>query len=223
MLSDEDKLLHTVSVNVVPITKNVRVLFYELLELISRHSGVPLSCVAQIHLLTSLLENVAYVLLVSEVAHTFCSDNALRPASSYELVKACDVHWTSSYIDVSSDAVFLSLTSFLIVVMVMATGTLATMMVLAVLIVLVLMLIMLVLVMMVMMFTMFMTAVIMIMFMIVNIVVVFFLLHFIKMFLYLTYPGSRSNRLVEVKHISVENLREFHVAVVALNDLRLRL
>ena len=217
--------MHTVSVNVVPVAKYVWILFNELLELISRHCCVPLPCVSQIHLLTSLLENVAYILLVSEVAHTLCSDNALRPASSYELVKACDVHWTSSHIDVCSDAVFLSLTSFLIVMMVMATGTLATMMVLAVLIVLVLMLIMLVLmlVMMVMMFTMFMTAVIMFMFMIVNIVVVFFLLHFIQMLLYLTYPGSRSYRLVEVKHIGVENLREFHVAVVALNDLRLRL
>ena len=150
MLSDKDKLLHTVSVNVVPVAKYVWILFNELLELISRHCGVPLPCVAQIHLLTSLLENVAYILLVSEVAHTLCSDNALRPASSYELVKACDVHWTSSYIDVCSDAVFLSLTCLLVVMMVMmAAGTLATMMVLAVFIVLVLMLVM-----MMMMFTM---------------------------------------------------------------------
>ena len=150
MLSDKHELLHTISVNVVPVAKNVRVLFNELLELICRHCGIPLSCISQVYLLSCLFEHVADILLVCEVAHTLCADYALRPASSYELVKACDVHWTSSYIDVCSDAVFLSLTCLLVVMMVMmAAGTLATMMVLAVFIVLVLMLVM-----MMMMFTM---------------------------------------------------------------------
>ena len=207
MLSDEDKLLHSISVNVVPITKNVRVLFYELLELISRHSGVPLSCVAQIHLLSCLFENVAYILLVCEIAHTLCSDNALRPTSSHEFVEACDVHWTSSYINVSSDAVFLSLTSFLIVMMVMMTaGTLATMMVFAVLIVLMFIFV-LMLVMMVMMFTMFMIVIVVIVIIVFFFYFLyFFLLHFIKMLLYLCYPCCGSYGLVEVKHIGVENL-----------------
>ena len=214
MLSDEYELLHTVSVNVVPVAKYVRILFYELLKLVSRHCGIPLTGISQTNLLSGLLKNVAFMLFVSEIAHTLCSDDALRPTSSHEFVEARDVHWTSSYINVSSDAVFLSLTSFLIVMMVMDTGTLATMMVLAVLIVLVLMLIMLVLmlVMMVMMFTMFMIVIVVIVIIVVFYFfcfikfINFFLLHFIKMFLYLCYPCCGSYGLVEVKHIGVENL-----------------
>ena len=214
MLSDEYELLHTVSVNVVPVAKYVRILFYELLKLVSRHCGIPLTGISQTNLLSGLLKNVAFMLFVSEIAHTLCSDDALRPTSSHEFVEARDVHRTSSYIDVSSDAVFLSLTCFFVVMMVMTAGALSTVMVFAVLIVLmfVLMLMLVMMLMMVMMFTMFMIVIVVIVIIVVFYFfcfikfINFFLLHFIKMFLYLCYPCCGSYRLVEVKHIGVENL-----------------
>ena len=138
MLSDEYKFLHTVAVDVVPVAKYVRILFYELLKLVSRHCGILLACISQINLLSSLLKYVAFMLFVSEIAHTLCSDDALRPTSSHEFVEARNVHWTSCYIDVSSDAIFLSLTSFFVVMVMMAAGALSTVMVFAMLIVLVL-------------------------------------------------------------------------------------
>jgi hypothetical protein len=222
MLSDEYELLHTVSVNVVPVAKYVRILFYELLKLVSRHCGIPLTGISQTNLLSGLLKNVAFMLFVSEIAHTLCSDDALRPTSSHEFVEARDVHRTSSYIDVSSDAVFLSLTCFFVVMMVMmAAGALSTMMVFAVLIVLMLVMM---LVMMVMMFTMFMIVIVVIVIIVVFFYFLyFFLLHFIKMFLYLSYPRCGSYGLVEVKHIGVENLGQFHVSVVTFNYLSFRL
>ena len=205
MLSDEYEFLHTVSVNVIPVAKYVWILFYELLELVSRHCGIPLACVSQIDLLSGLLKNVAYMLFVSEIAHTLCSDDAFRPTSSHEFVKACDVHRTSCYIDVCSDAIFLSLTCFFVVMVMMAAGTLSTMMVFAMLIVLMLVMM---LVMMVMMFTMFMIVIVVIVIIVFFFLyfLYFFLLYFIKMFLYLCYPRCGSNGLVEVKHIGVENL-----------------
>ena len=217
MLSDEYELLHSVSVNVVPVAKYVRILFYELLKLVSRHCGIPLTGISQTNLLSGLLKNVAFMLFVSEIAHTLCSDDALRPTSSHEFVEARDVHWTSSYIDVSSDAVFLSLTSLFVVMMVMTAGALSTVMVFAVLIVLML-------VMMVMMFTMFMIVIVVIVIIVFFFYFLyFFLLHFIKMFLYLSYPRCGSYGLVEVKHIGVENLGQFHVSVVTFNYLSFRL
>ena len=218
MLSDEYELLHSVSVNVVPVAKYGRVLFYELLKLVSRHCGIPLTGVSQVDLLSGLLKNVADVLFVSEIAHTLCSDDALRPTSSHEFIEARYVHRASCYIDVCSDAIFLSLTGFFIVMMVMTAGTLSTVMVFAVLVVLML-------VMMVMMFTMYMIVIVVIVIIVVFFFyfLYFFLLHFIKMFLYLSYPRCGSYGLVEVKHIGVENLGQFHVSVVTLNYLSFRL
>ena len=211
MLSDEYKFLHTVAVDVVPVAKYVRILFYELLKLVSRHCGIPLACISQINLLSCLLKYVAFMLFVSEIAHTLCSDDALRPTSSHEFVEARDVHWTSCYIDVSSDAIFLSLTSFFVVMVMMAASALSTVMVFAMLIVLVLV-IMLMLVMMMMMSTMFVIVIVVIVIIVVFyflffIFFIFFLLfHFIKMLLNFCHPCCCCNSFLEVKHIGVENL-----------------
>ena len=209
MLSDEYKFLHTVTVDVVPVAKYVRILFYELLKLVSRHCGIPLACISQINLLSSLLKYVAFMLFVSEIAHSLCSDDALRPTSSHEFVEARNVHWTSCYIDVSSDAIFLSLTGFFVVMVMMAAGALSTVMVFAMLIVLVLMLM---LVMMMMMSTMFVIVIVVIVIIVVFyfrfffFFIFFLLFHFIKMLLYLCHPCCCCNSFIEVKHIGVENL-----------------
>ena len=88
MLTEEYEFLHAVTIYVIPVTKHVGVLLDKLLELVCWHCGIPLTSVAEINLLTCLLEYIADVLLVSEIAHTLCADYALRPATCNKLIEA---------------------------------------------------------------------------------------------------------------------------------------
>lgn len=68
MLTYEDDFLHTVTIYLVPITEDIRILQYKLIELFLRHRGIPLSGISETYLLACLLEYIADMRLVSEIA-----------------------------------------------------------------------------------------------------------------------------------------------------------
>ena len=154
VLTYEDNLLQTVSVVVVPVAVDARVVDAELSQLVLRHGGIPLSGILQLHLATGLLKDIAEVRLVLKPAQALGADDALRPAAGYEVIEEVDVKRLASVVDVCADAVLLYLARLLVVVMVvMAAGALAAMMMsamLVVLIVVIMMMLMMVVLMLVM-------------------------------------------------------------------------
>ena len=59
--------------------------------------------------------------------------------------------------------------------------------------------------------------------MLIVVVIIIVLIVLVVMFLYLLNPGGRCGNLVEVEHIGIQYLIEFHVTIVAVDDLSLRL
>ena len=119
MLADEDQLLHAVTILLVPVATQARVLFHELLQLIFRHCGVPLSGIAQANLLAGLLKDVADVLLVFKPADTLGAYDTLGPLASNEFVEQAKVEGTTGVVNVSADAILFGLALFVVMVMVM--------------------------------------------------------------------------------------------------------
>ena len=91
VLSYEYELLHAVAVVLVPITLQGRILGLEGFELIGRHRGVPLPCIAERHLTSSLFEDIACVGLAIEPADTLGTNDALRPTACHELIEHAEV------------------------------------------------------------------------------------------------------------------------------------
>ena len=87
MLADEDELLHAVAVLFVPIATEAWIALHEVLQFILGHRGIPLAGIADADLLASLLEDVAGVLFVVEVADALGTDDALGPFAGDELVE----------------------------------------------------------------------------------------------------------------------------------------
>ena len=87
MLTDKDKLLHAVAILFIPVTSQAWVTDHEILQLCLRHRGIPLSCIADVHLFTRLLKDITGISLVSEIADSLGTDDTLRPFTGYELVE----------------------------------------------------------------------------------------------------------------------------------------
>ena len=117
MLADENELLHTVAVSRVPVRREDRVLHQHLQQLVLRHSRVPLADVIERNLLSCLFEEIAFVILVTEVADTLGANHILWPLLCDEMVETVDVQRSAAIVHEGSDAVFLGL-ALLIVMMV---------------------------------------------------------------------------------------------------------
>ena len=146
VLSDEHNLLHAVAVSVVPVACQSWILLHHLAKLFLRHCGIPLSGIAHLNLLASLLEYVAEVLLALEVAETLTADDALRPFLCDNVVELVHVQRTAALVDEGADAVFESFALFLVlqsVMMVMAMSFLVVMLLVVIVVVMVMMVVML--------------------------------------------------------------------------------
>ena len=86
-LSDEHKLLHTVAIDIIPVTHHAWILLQELLQLVSRHRSIPLSGITQTDLSSRLLKDIAYILFSLKIAYTLSADNRFRPQACNEMVK----------------------------------------------------------------------------------------------------------------------------------------
>ena len=199
VLADEDEFLHAVAELFIPIATETWVLLHELLEFVLGHRGVPLACIADADLFASLLKDVAGILFVVEVADALGTDDALGPFAGHEFVEKSEVKGTATVVDVGSDAVFLSLTLIMVMMMVVMLMSMMVFMLM-------------------MMFMMVIIVVMMVMMLIVVVIIIF-----IVMLLDLLNPSSRCCYGVEVEHVGIQYLIEFHVAIVAVDDLGLGL
>ena len=206
MLTNEHNLLHAVAVLLVPVGSQGGIALHHLGQLVFGHRGEPLACLTDAHLLACLLEEVAHVHLVVEIADALGADHALGPLVCHEVIKHTQFHGAAAIVHKRTDAIFLGFT--LVVMMVM----MVVMMVMLVLIVMLMLIVVVVIIIVVM--------VVMLMLIVVVIIVVFVLF---AMALYLLNPGCRSSYLIEVKHVGIQNLIEADVAVVALDNLGLGL
>lgn len=118
MLTYEDQLLHAIAVAVVPIALQARVLLLEETQLVFGHRGIPLASLTNAHLLAGLLEHVAHIGFVVEPADAFRPNNAFRPAAGYKLIKQSKVQSGATIVDIRADAIFLSLTLIMMMVVV---------------------------------------------------------------------------------------------------------
>ena len=205
MLADEDEFLHAVAELVIPVAAETWVLLHKLLEFILRHGGIPLAGVSDADLFAGLFKDVAGIFLVVEIADSFGADDALGPFAGHELVEESEVEGTTMVINVGADAVFFGLA--LIMVMMVVVMFMAMM-------VFVLMMVFIVVVM--VMMPMLFVVVIIFFFIIIVFILVVMLLNFLN-------PRSRSGYGVEVKHIGIQYLVEFYVAIVAVDDFGLGL
>ena len=117
MLTDEHQFLHTVAVFFVPIATQTLVLFHHLAELGLGHGGKPSTRIAQLHLLASLLEDVTHLFFTLEPADSLHTDDIARQLASHKLIETSQVERCPSKIDKSADAIFLNLTTFVVMVM----------------------------------------------------------------------------------------------------------
>ena len=139
VLSDEDEFLHAVAVLVVPVATEAWIALHEVLQFIFGHGGVPLAGIADADLFVGLLEDVAGILFVVEVADVLGTDDALGPFAGHKLVEESEVEGTATVVDVGPDAVFLCL-AFIVVMMVVMLVTMMVLMLMMVVIVFVMML-----------------------------------------------------------------------------------
>ena len=140
MLADENELLHTVAVSRVPVRREDRVFHQHLQQLVLRHSRVPLADVIERNLLSCLFEEIAFVILVTEVADTLGANHILWPLLCDEMVETVDVQRSAAIVHEGSDAVFFGL-ALLIVMMMVVMVFVLVMLVFVVVMVLVLLLV----------------------------------------------------------------------------------
>lgn len=87
LLTDEDELLHAVSILGIPVVLYLWFADEEVGEFFLGHRSIPETGIAQRELLACLLEDVAGVELIAEVADALCTNDVLRPATSNEVVE----------------------------------------------------------------------------------------------------------------------------------------
>ena len=89
-------------------------MLHEVLQLIFRHRGVPLSGIGDVELLAALLKEVAGLRFVAEPADAFCSDHALGPLCGDELIEAAQVERQTPAVDKGLNAILQRLAALLV-------------------------------------------------------------------------------------------------------------
>ena len=118
MLTDEYNLYHAVAILFVPVAKQSRLLSHQLDEVFFGSGGIPQSCFGYLFLYACLFKEEGHVAVVAEVAHAFGTDDVLRPFGGDKIVELVYVERRTAVIDEGADAIFLHLSAF-VVVMVM--------------------------------------------------------------------------------------------------------
>ena len=116
VLTDEDNLLHTIAIDLVPIAAKVGIALQHHFEFALGHGSEPTAGIANGGLTTSLLEDVADVLFVGKIANALGTDDVLWPTTCHEVVEETEDDGLAGIIDVGSDAIFFGF-SFPIVMM----------------------------------------------------------------------------------------------------------
>ena len=136
MLTDEYDLDHSVAHLVVPFLSELFLTCQQLVELVFRHGGYPLSSLLHGLLSSSLFEHVAHVSLVGKVADSLGSYHVAWPFACHEVVEESQVERLAAVVHEGADAVFLSL-SLIVVVMMMVMVVVVMMMLVMMMLVLI--------------------------------------------------------------------------------------
>ena len=179
VLTNEHKLLHSVTVTLIPVGLKGRVLLLKVAQLVSRHRGIPHARTLQTLLIACLLKEEAIVRIILKPAQALATNDTFWPFACHEIVKIVHVERTATAIDKRANAIFFNLATLMVVMMMVVMTTMVVMLVLMIMLVLMFMLVvMLVLVFMLML-------VLMLMF-------IMILMRFLQLF----YPSSRCGHLV---------------------------
>ncbi len=182
-------------------------------------------CFGEPFLHSGLFEEIRHVGVVGEIAYPLCADNVFRPFLRNEPVEFIDVERLAAIIHECAYAVFLSLTLAVMVVMVMAVAHAVVMVAVRMIFLIMLMMPVVVVLMLVMMMLMPVMPV-MAVEMAVVVVVVMAVLLFLDVgegFLNFLNPCGGCHCLLKVEEAGVEKLVEVDVAIVAFQNLGLRL
>ena len=197
VLANEDKFLHTIAIFIVPIALKSRIRGKHLHKFLLWHGGIEGACGFEIELASSLLKEIAHIVLILEIAHPLAADNTLIPMASDKFVKTRQTHRFAAIVYESSDsilfAMIVAMTMWIITLMVVVMAMAMWIMAFFMLVVMLMVAIMLMMVMMV--------------------VVLFFDIGFD-----LLNPGGRGGNIIKVEEFGIKNLRKRHIAVVAVDD-----
>ena len=156
MLTDEYDFYHAVAQFLIPFLLQLWVIHQDLGEFVFRHGSQPLASLLYSLLLASLLEHVAHVALIIEIADSLGANHVSRPFSCYEIIEETQVERFAAVVDKCTDSVFLNFSAFMIMVMVMVV-----MMVMMMMFMLVMLVVMLIVVMMMMLMFVFLVMMVM--------------------------------------------------------------
>ena len=126
VLTNKNEFLHAVTIMLIPIALEHRVLRHHLHKFFLRHGGIERTCLLEIELLTGLLKKIAHVILLFEIAHSFAADDILIPMACHEFVKSPQIKWTTTVIDESGDTILIAMVVVMVVTTAMRIITLVT-------------------------------------------------------------------------------------------------
>ena len=165
MLTDEYDFYHAVAQFLIPFLLQLWVVHQYLGEFVFRHGCQPLTSLLHSLLFASLLEHVAHVALIIEIADSLGANHVSRPFSCYEIIEETQVERLATIVNEGADSVFLNFSAFMIMVMVVMMMMMMFMLVMIVVMVIVVMMMMFMLVFLVMMVMMLMFVIIIFFFM----------------------------------------------------------
>ena len=204
VLSDENYLLHTVTILLVPIALKCDIHFKLSAQFVLGHCREPLSDILQGKLTSSLFEQITDIRLILKPAHAFGTNNLRRPTLINKEIKFVDIKGRTAIINPSGNAVFLRLAFIIVVMMVVMMMFLLMMMIFIFVMMLV--------------FVMMMFILVVVMF-----VLIVILIGCRSTLLYFLYPSGRGRYILIIKRTSVNNLVQIHISIVTSDYFRFRL
>ena len=219
--ADKYQLYHSVAIDWVTVTCEIRILFHKHTAVFFRSGGIPFTGLGKILLHSGLLEEQGHIAVMAEIQHTFATYDILWPQTGAEIIKAAEVERRTAIIYESTYTVFLSFTLAVVMVM-MVVAVCVTHMTLLTMLMMFMVMMMLVLVMMVM--VMLMIVVMMVFVTLFRMFTVSFRLLFGRHgTFYLLYPCGGSYGTLKVEEMCIKQPVKVYVTVIALNNFGLRL
>ena len=171
MLTDEYDFYHAVAQFLIPFLLQLWVIHQDLGEFVFRHGSQPLASLLYSLLLASLLEHVAHVALIIEIADSLGANHVSRPFSCYEIIEETQVERFAAVVDKCTDSVFLNFSAFMIMVMIVVMMMVMMFM---------LVMIVVIVVMMMMLMFVFLVMIVMIVMMLMFVIIIFFFMLFVS-------------------------------------------
>ena len=192
VLTNEHKLLHSVTVTLIPVGLKGRVLLLKVAQLVSRHRGIPHARTLQTLLIACLLKEEAIVRIILKPAQALATNDTFWPFACHEIVKIVHVERTATAIDKRANAIFFNLATLMVVMMMVVMTTMVVMFVLMLMLMFMFML----------MFVLMFVLMFMLMFMFMFLFFLSMLGFSLMMFNFLN-PGGRSGYLLKIKAMRV--------------------